>query len=407
MKKLLFFLLFCIILWSCGQDKFIPNGYDALNRKNKGELVTQTLKAVDSAELWKTPSTGYNEYFLLGQRQNTLVHTIMRFYPTVYLDSAKVESAQFFLNQSNAFGQGDRFKVTIYPVLSADWSETSVIWKDIEPIFDVTDPIASFMVSSSDTASISLPFPADVVNEWILRENLDANIKNNGILLKVSNADFVAQFSSSDLQVNEPYLRLIHKTENDDSDTTDVTVTEDATLYEYNSVVEENSVIPDQESIHIDNLQGFRILVKFDFSSIPQQASIHQAILSLDVDQEKSYTGVEGIGLQAEVVLLDTTVQDPTWYNSDIAIDSTLQYLPTSIGVSDVDLDFSDQTSIQYMSRIVQNWLLDVNPNHGLLVRSTEHGYNPYQLYFHTGKNDSTRRMEMIITYSLPPATKF
>ncbi len=408
MKKLYLLLLLTIFIWNCSQDKSIPNGYEALIRDNKGELVTATLKAVDTAELWKTPSTGYNEYFLLGQYNNIRTHTIMRFYPSVYLDSATVESAELILSQSNSFGQGDSIRVTIYPVLSPDWLESGVTWKMIEPLYDAADPIINFKIGNADTTLISVPFPADRVNEWILAEDLDANIRNNGILFHISQAEFMAQFPSSDLQVSEPYLRLIYKNEEGNTDTTDVIVTEDATLYEYENTDEENRAITGLETVHIDNLQGYRAMIRFDLSAVPIQASVHQAILSLPIDTDKSYSKEEGINIKANVVLLDTTLQNPTWYNTNVSVDSALQYLPQTIVAADVSvLSFADQTNIQYMSRIVQNWLLERNPNHGLLLQSSEYGFNPYSIHFYTGKIDSSRIPELKITYSLPPAAKF
>jgi hypothetical protein len=141
--------------------------------------------------------------------------------------------------------------------------------------------------------------------------------------------------------------------------------------------------------------------LEFDLSEIPSQAFIHQAVLTLYVDQEQSQTDDEGMVISAAAVF-----EDSTWSPSTLRADS-LNFIPQSVAVnSNQTIEFTDTQTIKNMTSIVQFWILETWPNNGLLIRSSEYGRNISSMSFY-GLADTEKRPTLEIIYSLPASSRF
>lgn len=380
---------------NCTTDKSLPSGYEALKRDYKGEVVVTEAKAIGSGSYWSTPVAGNDATLLIGSYQDVNSYFLLRFTDFSDIDTADVLSAVLNLHQMSHFGEGDSFAVQIYPV-NTTWTESEVKWPAIKDGYDSGNPVGSFHVQAADTLDIGVDLPASLINGWITAGD------NNGLLFAFEQAPFVAEFYSTSSAGYWASLDVVYRAKAGNLDTVIVSVVHDASLLKYDTQTPENSLQQDISRLRIGNGTGYRSLVKFDLSSIPQASTIHQAYLVLHVDGRQSYTKSTGMFIAATVV-----AGDSIWTPGSIELDS-LNLSPTGIAVSDnATFSITSASDIASLTMRVQEWLWKQRPNYGLLLYSLEEADNLSEMSFYSGLDDSTLVPSLRITYSLPSSSRF
>jgi hypothetical protein len=392
---LLILLIAAWMLSNCTSDKPLPSGFENLQRTYKGELKVLELTPTASGGYWEEPVAGSQTTLLLGKHGNAQSFALIRLINYTSLDTANVQSVRVNLRQSGRYGTGAAFTVAAHPVLST-WEEDTVVWSTIKDQYDKTSELTTFSIPNADTGWVSFNVPAATMNNWITNTS-----SNYGILLDFSDASFMAQFISSDASASMGYASVVYKTKAGVLDTVTTYISNDASLLQNLTTTPVKTLERDKDRLQINNGTGYRSLLRFDLSTIPKNATIHQALLSLYVDKANSDTDSSGVTVYADAV-----VNDSTWNPVSLALDTLTTY-PQASAYEDVDkVEFSTSTTIAAMSAVVQNWALSNPPNYGMVLYGSS-GQDGQWISLYSGKDQPAYKPVLKITYSLPPSSRF
>ena len=409
MKRLFCFLLLSVIIAGCTHDKPLPSGYEMLDRGDKGEIFVKTLSAVRAGSYWETPKAGTQGTLLLGETGDFKSYIVLRFTNFAAIDTANVISATLKLHQFNTIGEGSECRADVYKVTDpwladisdqADW-EKNVTWQDIQNSVDQTTSYGTLSVSTQDTTTtVSTPLDTNLVNDWIRSDT------NYGIVLAVNQADLMVQFFSSEASTNWPMLELIHIDSDNVTDTTSVSLYHDASLIQYNYNVPEKELQENVPLINIGNASGYKSLIQFDLKSIPEQATIHHALLTLTVNKELTSSDTTGI-----LILASPVAEDSTWNPAGLTLYSDVTS-PGGYAYNVFDsFAMASSDAVEKLAFFTQIWVWGEPEgglsNNGLLLQPNDVGFDLTEISFYSGLNDSTKAPTMKVTYSMPPASRF
>lgn len=394
LKFVLFAILFGI---ACTNRSEFPSGYELLARQNKGEVKQITLHPVPDGERQYRVEVkaGRRENLYIGKYQDYNAWSILRF--TVLPDSPTVQSAQLCLQNLSSKGEGNPFTATVH-LIETDWQEGDVVWSEVTNAYELTE-IASVEISPSDSASLVIDIDASVINSWI-----DSSVTNQGLLIKHEDANFLQEFGSSDNGSSTLWPTLKMSFTSDGAiDSLEAPAAYDATLFEYLGPEPIEELLPAEPFLRIGNASGFRTLLRFDFSDIPQDATIHRGLLELYINPDLSETKTTGLNYGIYPV-----VADSLWNPETVKTDSTGQ-IPIGLATSDnTTLGKLEIAYSKIFASILQSWTLGESPNYGMMIRSIEHGQDTSYLSFYTSSTqDSTMAPRLIVTYSVPPSPRF
>ena len=218
---------------------------------------------------------------------------------------------------------------------------------------------------------------------------------NFGILLKSENASFLSELTSSDGIYTPAQLAVVVKDGEGNVNNDTVFVWRDASLIQYLNTVDENTLVTGDE-LRVGNTSGFKSLLRFDLSDIPESANVNQAQITFYADTLKSETTREDISMTS-LAVVET---DSVWMPATIEFDVTA-------GASKAMN--SSQEKLQFtLTTVVQKWLLG-QKNNGIVLQSSDFsvGATVAEMFFHSGTQDSTLAPQLRITYSVPPENKF
>ncbi len=397
MKRILV-LISLVAAWlisSCTSDKPLPSGFENLQRTYKGELKVLELTPTASAGFWDEPVAGGKTTLLLGQHGDARSFALIQLTNFTSFDTANVQSVRINLRQTGRYGTGTAFTVTAHPVLST-WSEDTVVWSTVKDQYDRNAATTTFKVPDADTGWVSFDVPAATMNNWI------ANTGSNfGLLLDCTDATFMAEFVSSDAASYMGYASVAYTSKAGVKDTVITYITYDASLLQNLTTTTVKTLERNTDRLQVNNATGYRSLLRFDLSTIPIDATIHQALLSLYIDKPASDTDSSGVTLY-----VSTVVDDSTWNPATIAL-GTLSSYPKAYAFDDKDkVEFATSSTISAMSSVAQNWVLKNPPNYGMILYG-DTGLDGQWITLYTGKDQPAYTPVLKITYSLPPSSRF
>ncbi len=388
-------ILLLLLALACTNEEPLPSGFDALQRKNTGEIHVVTIEAIQSAQYRVKVNPGLTGSLLLGSHDGITSRVLLRFTNFSKVDTASVQSATLSINQSKKWGEGAGFSGTIH-VVNAAWLENAVQWPDISAQYNPAESIASYEVQAADSAVVTASLPAALVNGWI------SGGANNGILLDFSSAAMLAQLTSVDVSTGYPTLAIAYIAKGGEADTVVIGPTEDASVFEFAQINPEKTLESETNRVWIDNSRGYRTLLRFDVSQFPKEATIHQALLTLPIDSELSATSSAGVAFRVNALTADSSWQDP----AAIKVDSVYS-APNGTALSTLRAaQISATPEISYMSNIVQRWTTGIAKNYGIVVQSTGYGSDLGKVAFYNGK-EGFSKPTLKITYSLPASARF
>lgn len=397
MKRIL--LCTCLagfLVLQCTHDKPLPSGFDDLQRASTGEVKTLEVTAIDHGRFWDEPASGLLTSLLLGKSGEAQSYLLLKFTDFSDLDTNQVKSMTVYLRQVCQYGDNPvPFNAVVHPVKQT-WDESTVVWSSAKEIYDANTEWARFNVPATDTAWVTFTLDSTVVENWIRNSST-----NYGLFIDFSDANFMARFLSTDYSTEMCYSQVVYTTAAGVLDTAIVYAATDVSLLQNLRSDKPLTLEKNIDRLWVDNAAGYRSLLRFDLSSLPTNATIHRALLSLTVDTENSNTHTDGL-----LLTCDAVVGDSLW-NPLLAASDTLSSYPTAYGYDDdATLAFSGSTATAAMSVIVQNWTLTTTPNYGLILTGS-FGYDPQRLSIYTGQDHPEYTPKLTITYSLPPSTKF
>jgi hypothetical protein len=303
---------------------------------------------------------------------------------------------------SHIYGTGSNIQAHIYPV-TAEWSSSTVKWSDIENNFDTQQLLGEVNIAWADSVPdsgrvVEAAIKPEIVNRWI-----SSSDENYGMALVTEQSDFMAEFYSVDASSGWATLTVVHKNTDDTQDTTVISnYIRDASLLINNNSEAMNQLITDQNSLVVGDISGYRSLIQFDLSDVPERITLHQAYLILQVQKEKS--DARDFGLPLEFCMVSG---DSSWDVAQLAIDST-RTNPATIALASADsTELTNSDNIYYFTQIVKSWLGDKSKNQGLLLSSTYKGAFLSEVYFYSAYADSQYAPILRLTYSEPPAGRF
>lgn len=416
MKRLLALLSLSFLLY-CTHDKPLPSGYELLNRENKGEIIVKEYPATRTAIYWSTPQAGIQNSLMLGQLNDYKSFVALRFVNFSEIDTTTINSVTLNLEQFFHYGDGSSFEVTIYPLTDAwvptytyesDWE--TVVWDDIQGKIDYGKPIGSFTAGPSDSVSIvTVDLDTAIVNDWVRQYQLLYNDDetddievNFGFILTLESADVMCQYYSAEVSGSWPFLSISYDPldEEVEVETDTVYAYIDASLIQYDTDVMPEQLIEDPEYLQIGNASGYKTFLQFHTEDIPKEATIHHAMVTMNVVSNEDTTNL----LPISVI---PVFEDSLWDPEEMVLDS-LHEVPTAYASSIYDeFNMSNSEATSNMSTIVQHWAWNLYNNYGLLLFSGDEGYSLSEISFYSGKNDSTLVPKLRVTYSLPPDMRF
>jgi len=378
----------------CSSDKPLPSGYDALQRQDKGEVLVYQAPLVQTARYWAPVVAGSAPYLLLGEDDGIQCRIALLFSTLTSIDTATVIQADLILDQIALFGSGTTFSGNIHPI-TATWSESTVKWSDIETNYDASKSY-SYSVNAIESDSFITAIDPELVNGWVRGES------NYGLLLDFDNADFAVKFLSSESSSSWAVLQVIYAPKAGGLDTLSIDVSQDATLFKESNTTEAYTREDEPGELTLGNGSGYRFLLRFDLSGLPADATIHRGLLSMTVHGASSAADSAGVTFSATPLVTDSLWQDLATAKLD-----SLYSSPVATATDDEGLmQISATPYVSYMGAIAQRWLLGTEVNYGLMVQSTQYGYDLEKLNFY-GMADESHRPALQIIYSLPPSARF
>ena len=323
------FLLIAIVfglLLQCTNNTPLPNGYELLNRDDSPALLPPiTLYPVEMGYYWKSANTGQRSTLLLGRLNDVQSFIIFQNRNLVKVDSgATLKSAELVLYGEYVHGSGP-INISVHPV-TMDWEETLVIWEDIQNGYDA-QPIEQFELEPKSGEANRLTFTnLDFITAWI-QDSYHSEPEMKGILLRFDRAENAAEFSSSDAGASPAYMELIAETTTGELDTVNAFLTKDASLLQNQDGSVSDVLNDSPEYLPVGSASGYRSLLKFDFAEIPEEATIHKALLTLTVDQQNSYTKTDSAASFSQSIQAHAVLDDSTWNPTTIKLD-TLNLTP-------------------------------------------------------------------------------
>ena len=396
MKNILLIALVALVATiRCTHDKALPSGFEDLQRSYEGEVRTAEFSAVADGHFWQEPVAGLYPTLLFGKTSQVQSYLVLQFSDFTGIDTARVKSMTVYLHQIQRYGSGPAFTAIVHP-MTAEWTESSVTWSTVAGLYLRSEEWSRFQVPDADTGWVSFTLDSSRVNDWI-----KGTQANHGLLIDFSQADFMAVLNSSDSDTSQAYSRIIYTTKAGILDTVTIKASKDASLLSNLRPLTKNELEKNQDRLYIDNAAGYRTLLRFNLDSLAANATIHQAVLTLQVDTESSHTLTGGMSITCNAV-----VSDSLWQPETLRTDTLATY-PVAYGFADQSaIRFVGGTAATAMATIVQNWVLKNPANFGMILTGT-YGADAQHISLYSGKDRPEFKPKLYLTYSLPPSSKF
>jgi len=380
-----FLLGFLLLLTQCTLNKGNPVGSRFFQRENQSSERYAVFHAAASDTFYQTfVANGASSYLYLGECNGRKARSLLLF--SNLPDSGTVDSALVTLHTHRIFGQNfGSFTASIRPILK-EWDQSEITWKTFDNSF-IGEEIANVEISadqisaSNDTMALTFHLPAATVQSWI---DTTTDSLNYGILLTYSSAPFIVEFFSNNTEELEyrPILTIYLKQD---------TTKEGSVVYPRKDIfIATTEQEPNSTRLFVNNGTALRTLIYFNVDSIPQDATINRALLTLHADTLLSFPDNESFELITYPVI------DNAWPIPEVPFDSTTMAWETLKG---------DSVSIN-VTNLVQKWTSGEIGNYGFLLMGKNEKTDIFGRAFYSTSSNSFYRPNLEIFYSLPPGSR-
>ncbi len=389
MKHLLivagFLLGLLFLLAQCTANKGNPVGSQFFQRENQGSEMYALFHAAASDTFYQTfVANGSSPYLYLGQCNGKKTWSLILF--SNLPDSGTVDSALVTLHTHHIFGQTSGFFTASVHLILKEWNPTEITWETFDNSF-IGEEIANVEISAdqisanNDTMALSFHLPPATVQSWI---DSTTDSLNYGILLMYQSAPFIVEFFSNNTEELEyrPTLTIYLKQ--------DTTKEGSVTYPRKDTFIASTEQEPNFTRLFVNNGTALRSLIYFSIDSLPEDATINRALLTLHADTLLSFPDNESFDL------ITYPVTNNTWPIPAVPFDSTTMGWSTLEG---------DSISIN-VTNIVQKWTSGKNENYGFILMGKNEKRDIFGRAFYSTSCDSLYQPTLEIFYSLPPNSR-
>jgi len=387
MKKRLITTLFLlglfILLVQCSKYEKTSVGSDHFERENSGSVAQMLKIALRDTSYQTYAPNGFSVYLYVGQNKGIRCQSLLLF--SGFPDSGIVDSVILSHRFTGVIGSARGSLVPTVHTVTGEWDETEVTWESFNMSNLLGDEVTT-QVLYSDTDSVSYMLPQDLVQSWMDTSTLE----NFGLLLSYSTPDtgFIMQFYSKESPLewaSVPQLTIY--------------VTRDSIQSTYTKFPTADAYIatapydPTSERLYIADGAQLRSLLFFDLDSIPENATVNRALLTLYNDTTLSFPDHSA---PFEFVAFICT--DTTWWSSfeTFAFDSSLSFTGS----------VEDDSAVINLTFYVQNWTIGIKENNGIILLGKNERSDLMRRAFYS-RTDSQKKPRLEIIYSLPPSGRF
>jgi hypothetical protein len=382
MKRTLLIILvissFMLILF-CAKYEGNPVGANLFDRDNWGTQRVETFYPATNDTFYQTSvANGTSVYLYSGEKDDIQTYPLIHF-STDLADTAIIEEATFGILISDIYGStGGIFQLSLHSV-PEDWDEEEITWNDFDQN-RIGQAITNVNLSTeTDTIFISLPI--DSVQSWI---NASTDTLNQSLLLKVNNPSLILKFYSREtVALMSP--ELVFKIRDD------TTITTKTVSPSRDACIASTNYSATSDWLAIGNGTALRTLLYFDLDSIPSDATINKATMTMYSDTLQAFPNHEDF---FEFYAYAPT--DITWPVPDVPYDST-RYLTGSL---------QGDSAVIYLTNFIQEMNYGIIDNFGFLLNGIKETTDIKQRIFYSTKADSAKMPRLKIYYSLPPSSR-
>lgn len=369
------FVLSGLLSWGCAEDSPLEADVGPIPPGQRGRVVEDVFADIDFDTTFSEPvPTGDGPLLLVGKHKETETRFLLRFENLP--DSVVVNQAELVLFARRAIGRGEDFEITVHPV-TADWSEDEVTTETFNDAFDAATVLGRQTVAAVDSDTVVVALDTTLVTGWT-----DGSFPNNGVLVDFSDAGFVKTFLSRHTTGGNPELRLRFRRGDTTVDST-YNPTADAFL------ARRAAELP-AKLLFVGNGIGDRAAIRFDLPDIPAAATVNRARLRLETVLDESVLTPDPIILAAFPLAAPLEPAQP------VVFDSTFTAPQFFLSESDTVIRLD-------VTNLVQAWVNETIPAHGLTVRSLVTNRDITRVAFYSRQSEEALRPRIEVDYTLPP----
>ena len=268
MIKILFVIIFALLMISACEDGESINDPQKIYLEDYGEIVRDTLTAINSTfiEHGKV-NTGTSTKLLLGSHDGFKCRFLVKFNP---LSGENVILDSMFLRLTTASNYGEannEFGGKIY-LITEEWNSAVNLdenWIYEDNISILAETSTQFTCLTEDSSIYNILLPDTLLSIW---NDTTGGGNNFGLLVDFENADFIKEFSSGNSSNGPQLVFKFHEVEDDSirSDTVDVSI--DASLISFDGNLQSDSLI------YVLAGYAYYSFVEFNLDSIPRDIII-------------------------------------------------------------------------------------------------------------------------------------
>lgn len=368
-------LISILLVLGCRSDKSIA-GFDLVSNPNSIGSVDSTiiLTSIQATFDDTVSSTGASQFLEIGQSGNIKTYSLLKF--DSISDTARILAAKLIFNTNTLFSEGSSkstFTASVHQI-SENWQEATVTY-ETRPDFDQSALSSTTIVSAAASASgadslftETITFEFENSGIALVESWQDTLNENFGFFINHENSSFIKEFFSENSGISQPRLEL--EIENSKGRDTVLVVASEGAF-----IVEQVSPLRDGP-LYIDNLFTNATVLKFNFSTIPRETVVNNAVLKLYFIEDLSVIKASGFTFRIDLLA------EPFTGLESVKIDSTFSPILDIInpGVN---------PSTVSMNRVLQFWLTEDFENHGILIRALSPGSDISKVALHSVKTDS------------------
>jgi hypothetical protein len=365
----------------CMKNEVNPVGSE-LFPKDKGYENHSVFYAANSDTSFETSvNTGESLYLYLGNTQNDQALSLITF-PNLP-DSGTVDSAIVEIYKSQIIGtETEPFSFTVH-LNQEEWDESNIMWDDFNDSF-YGEQIHTDNIFLNEVDSITFRIPPNIINAWI-----DSSLQNNGIIFSSDAAETILEIFSGEISSSMGKLPTLSLYMNDD--TTD---TPYITQYTKDTFLATTQLQANKEQLLIANGIASRSILFFDIDSIPSDATINRALLTMHSDTLKSFPSHKESFILIAYPISDSLNTIPTiLYETDVSGTSSL-----ITGESLVNIN---------ITTIAQYWVSNIKENNGLILIGFDETDTISRRTFYSTSNDTLLQPTLEVFYSVPPSSRY
>ncbi len=360
-------------------------GANFFQRDDRGSEEFLVFQAAPSDTFYHTQiPTGSSPYLYLGENAEDQTRILLFF--SDLPDSGRVDTAIVTLYTSRALGPATGiFSASVYRITD-EWDESTITWDIFESSGLTGEEVATVDISAdeiaanNDSLAIAFALPSSLVEAW-----MDTNVvpQNHGILISSSSAPFIVEFFSKNHAESKPILTL-HVTQDATQDTLVISPEED-------TFIATTQLDLTSDLLFIANGAALRSLLFFDVDTIPYDATINRALLTLYADTTQSFPDhSETFEIRAY------PISNGSWPIPWVPYDTT-RVLTGSI---------EGDSAVINITLLLQEWTSYSIENNGILLLGEDENENLLRRVFHSTSADSALRPKLEMFYSLPPSSR-